>query len=93
MSRIVVLSGAGLSKPSGIPTFRDADGLWEGHDITEVATPDAWFRDRELVRTFYDHRRVACANVLPNPGHDALAALQHNLGADASNYRTENVKY
>ena len=91
MSRIVVLSGAGLSKPSGIPTFRDADGLWEGHDITEVATPDAWFRDRELVRTFYDHRRVACANVLPNPGHDALAALQHNLGAKHVTLVTQNI--
>jgi len=91
VSRIVVLSGAGLSKPSGIPTFRDADGLWEGHDITEVATPEAWFRDRELVRTFYDHRRVACANVLPNPGHDALAALQHNLGAKHVTLVTQNI--
>lgn len=91
MSRIVVLSGAGLSKPSGIPTFRDADGLWEGHDIYDVATPQAWFNNRDRVRTFYDQRRVACANVLPNPGHDALAALQHNLGHKHVTLVTQNI--
>ena len=74
-TRVGVLSGAGLSKASGVPTFRDADGLWEGHQVEEVATPEAWFRDRELVRRFYDARRIACAQVLPNDAHEALARL------------------
>lgn len=73
--RIVVLSGAGLSAPSGVPTFRDADGLWEGHHVEDVATPEAWHRDRATVRRFYDGRRVACAEVRPNAGHEALARL------------------
>lgn len=80
VGRIVVLSGAGLSAPSGVPTFRDANGLWEGHRVEDVATPDAWERDAELVRRFYDARRLACARVRPNPGHAALARLQAALG-------------
>ena len=55
--RIFILSGAGLSQASGIPTFRDAEGLWGGHDPMQVATPQAWHADRELVRRFYDERR------------------------------------
>lgn len=73
---IVVLSGAGLSAASGVPTFRDKDGLWEGHDVQDVATPEAWRRDPVLVRRFYDERRIAAATVVPNPGHEALARLQ-----------------
>lgn len=76
-ARIVVLSGAGLSAASGVPTFRDADGLWEGHAIEEVATPAAWRRDAELVRRFYDERRENVVSVLPNPAHEALTNLQH----------------
>ena len=89
--QIVVLSGAGLSAASGVPTFRDADGLWEGHRFEDVATPQAWFRDRELVRRFYDQRRVNCASVLPNPGHEALARLQHLLGPKQVTLVTQNV--
>lgn len=88
---MVVLSGAGLSKASGIPTFRDADGLWEGHDILEVATPEAWERDPALVRSFYDGRRIACAPVLPNDGHFALARLQHALGVKRCTLITQNI--
>jgi NAD-dependent deacetylase len=90
-SRIVVLSGAGLSKASGIPTFRDADGLWEGYRVEEVATPEAWVRDAELVRNFYDVRRVNCTHVLPNAGHEALARLQHRLGPDRVTLVTQNI--
>lgn len=89
--RMVVLSGAGLSKASGVPTFRDANGLWEGHRLEEVATPEAWRRDRTLVRRFYDMRRVACAQVLQNPGHEALARLQHALGPKRVTLITQNV--
>lgn len=90
-SRVVVLSGAGLSKASGIPTFRDADGLWEGFDVTEVATPEAWDRDATLVRRFYDGRRINCASVLPNPAHFALARLQHAVGVKRCTLVTQNI--
>ncbi len=89
--QIVVLSGAGLSKASGVPTFRDAGGLWEGHRFEELATPEAWERDRDKVRRFYDMRRIACASVLPNPGHEALSRLQHTLGARRVTLVTQNV--
>lgn len=91
MRSVVVLSGAGLSAASGIPTFRDANGLWEGHDVMEVATPEAWARDPVLVRRFYDERRVRCAEARPNAGHLALAALQRRLGARAVVLVTQNI--
>lgn len=90
-SRVVVLSGAGLSAASGIPTFRGEDGLWEGHDVFSVATPEAWFQDATLVRRFYDARRTACAAVSPNPGHEALAALQAAWGPERVRLVTQNV--
>jgi len=90
-TRVVVLSGAGLSKASGIPTFRDADGLWEGHDIAEVATPQAWTHDPVVVRRFYDERRISCASVLPNPAHFALARLQHAVGVKRCTLITQNI--
>jgi NAD-dependent deacetylase len=90
-TRVVVLSGAGLSQASGIPTFRDSDGLWQGRSIQDVATPEGWHADRELVRTFYDQRRIACAQVLPNPGHEALARLQHALGVKRCTLVTQNI--
>ena len=88
---IVVLSGAGLSAPSGVPTFRDADGLWEGHRVEDVATPLAWFRNAELVRRFYDERRLACAAVVPNAGHVALARAQARLGPRQLSLITQNI--
>ncbi len=91
LSRVVILSGAGLSAASGIPTFRDADGLWEGHKVEEVATPRAWFRSRATVRRFYDERRLACARVDANPGHLALARLQQGWGADRVVLVTQNI--
>ena len=72
---IVVLTGAGISAESGVPTFRDADGLWEGHRVEDVATPEAFERDPALVHAFYDARRAALAAVEPNPAHEALARL------------------
>lgn len=78
--RIVVLTGAGLSAESGIPTFRDGDGLWERHRIEDVATPEAFDRDPALVLRFYDMRRAAAATAQPNPAHAALARLSHHPG-------------
>jgi len=80
--RIVVLIGAGISAESGLPTFRDADGLWEGHRPEEVATPEAYATEPDLVHRFYDARRTALKAVLPNPAHEALARLESALGDD-----------
>jgi len=88
---IVILSGAGLSAASGVPTFRDANGLWEGHRFEDVATPEAWFADRALVQNFYDQRRQAGARVSPNPGHEALVQLQSQLGAERVALVTQNI--
>jgi NAD-dependent deacetylase len=72
---IVILTGAGVSAESGVPTFRGPDGLWEGHRVEDVATPEAFARDPVLVQRFYDARRAALARVVPNPAHMALARL------------------
>ena len=77
--KIVVLSGAGMSAESGIPTFRGADGLWEGHKIEDVASPQGWFRDRALVLEFYNLRRKAVIEAKPNRGHEILAELQEDF--------------
>lgn len=80
--RVVVLTGAGISAESGVPTFRDADGLWEGHRVEDVATPQAFDGDPGTVHRFYDARRAALAGVEPNPAHVALAELERALGPD-----------
>jgi NAD-dependent deacetylase len=74
-SSIVILTGAGISAESGLQTFRAADGLWEGHRVEDVATPDAFERDPALVHQFYDARRVRLGEVEPNAAHVALARL------------------
>lgn len=88
--RIVVLTGAGISAESGLPTFRDADGLWEGHDPMTVATPEAYDDDPDLVHRFYDERRAALARVRPNTAHRALARLEEALG-DRLHLVTQNI--
>lgn len=80
--RIVVLTGAGISAESGVPTFRDADGLWEGHLVEDVATPEGFERNPDLVQRFYDERRRAVASVVPNAAHRALARLEGAVGED-----------
>jgi len=82
MRRIVVLTGAGISAESGVPTFRAADGLWEGHRVEDVATPEGFQWNPEIVQTFYDQRRAALDTVVPNPAHLALARLEAALGGD-----------
>lgn len=88
--KVVVLTGAGVSAESGIPTFRDSDGLWEGHDPMEVATPEAFAADPGLVHRFYDARRAALLSVQPNAAHLALARLESALGDDVT-VITQNV--
>ncbi|HSU02444.1 MAG TPA: NAD-dependent deacylase [Nocardioides sp.] len=80
--RVVVLTGAGISAESGLSTFRDSGGLWEGHDPMQVATPEAFAADPDLVQRFYDERRAALARVRPNAAHDALVRLERALGDD-----------
>jgi NAD-dependent deacetylase len=76
MLKLVVLSGAGVSAESGIATFRDAGGLWEGHDVMDVASPEGWRKNQELVLNFYNERRKASINAIPNEGHLELASLE-----------------
>ncbi len=78
--RLFVLTGAGISAESGLATFRGAGGLWHGHRVEEVASPEAWERDPELVWNFYSMRRKGALAVKPNPAHLALAELEHRLG-------------
>jgi len=85
---IVVLSGAGISAESGIQTFRDNGGLWEGHDVQQVATPEAWEANRELVLKFYNERRRSLLSAKPNAGHLGLAALENNFQVEIV---TQNV--
>jgi NAD-dependent deacetylase len=76
MKRVIVLTGAGISAESGLKTFRDSDGLWEGYDIEEVATPEAWERNPALVQQFYNERRKNVLEAQPNAAHLALAKLE-----------------
>jgi NAD-dependent deacetylase len=87
---VVVVTGAGISAESGVPTFRDADGLWEGHRVEDVATPEAFAAHPEVVHAFYDGRRRALAGIEPNAAHRALADLERDLG-DGLLVVTQNV--
>jgi NAD-dependent deacetylase len=80
--RIVILTGAGVSAESGVPTFRGPDGLWEGQRVEDVATPQAFRRNPRLVQTFYDQRRAALSRVEPNAAHQALARLDAEWPGD-----------
>lgn len=82
MKKLVVLTGAGISAESGLKTFRDSDGLWEGYDIREVATPGAWQRDADLVLSFYNERRRNVQSAQPNAAHLALAELQQHFDVE-----------
>ncbi len=84
----MVLTGAGMSAESGIKTFRDADGLWEGHDVMEVASPEGYRSNPELVLDFYNQRRRQLKEVAPNEGHTNLAALEKRFHVDII---TQNV--
>ena len=79
MKNLVVLTGAGISAESGIKTFRDADGLWEGHDVMQVASPMGWEKNQELVLDFYNKRRKQLLSVHPNPAHRVLAELESDF--------------
>jgi NAD-dependent deacetylase len=88
--RVFVLTGAGISAESGLPTFRASDGLWAGHRIEDVCTPEAWERNPGLVWEFYSQRREQGAKAQPNPAHRALAELEKRL-VDRFFLCTQNV--
>ncbi len=88
--RVFVLTGAGVSAESGLKTFRDQGGLWEGHRVEEVATPEAWEEDAARVWRFYSERRKGARQAQPNPAHRALAELEQKLG-DRFLLVTQNV--
>lgn len=90
---VLVLTGAGISADSGVRTFRDAGGLWEGHRVEDVATPEGWQRDPRLVWGFYQQRRRQLRDVAPNAAHHALAAFEQALAAHGHAFTlvTQNV--
>ena len=91
MKKIVVLSGAGVSAESGIKTFRDSGGLWEGYDIMDVASPEGWAKDREMVLGFYNERRKNAIAAKPNEGHKIIAELENKFQVTAITQNVDNL--
>ena len=89
--KLVVLSGAGISAESGIKTFRDSDGLWEGHDVMEVATPEGWAKNKELVLDFYNQRRAQLKEVEPNAAHHIIADLEEHFDVSVVTQNVDNL--
>lgn len=91
MKKLVVLTGAGISAESGIKTFRDAGGLWEGYDIMEVASWQGWVKNRELVLDFYNQRRRNLIDARPNSAHFALAELENKYDVTIITQNVDNL--
>ncbi len=89
--KLVVLTGAGISAESGLRTFRDSGGLWEGFDVMEVASIDGWHKDRAKVLDFYNMRRKQALTAAPNPGHFALAKLEEELDVTIITQNVDNL--
>lgn len=91
MKKLVVLSGAGMSSESGIRTFREAGGLWEEYDVTEVASPMGWWKNMDLVLRFYNERRTQLANCKPNAGHLGVAELEKYFDVNVITQNIDNL--
>lgn len=91
MKNLVVLSGAGMSAESGISTFRDAGGLWDKYPVEQVATPEGYARDPELVINFYNQRRKQLLDVKPNRGHELLASLEKDFNITVVTQNVDNL--
>lgn len=89
--KIVVLSGAGISAESGLATFRDSGGLWEGHKVEDVASPEGWRRNKEMVLEFYNQRRKAALEAKPNEGHLALVELEKKYEVTIITQNVDNL--
>lgn len=91
MKKIVVLTGAGMSAESGLRTFREMGGLWEEYDVMEVASPEGWDKDMELVLRFYNERRTQLKTAKPNDGHKGLADLENNFKVQIITQNVDNL--
>ncbi|NJN25288.1 MAG: NAD-dependent deacylase [Cyclobacteriaceae bacterium] len=91
MKKIVILSGAGVSAESGIKTFRDSGGLWEGYDVMDVASPEGWARDKNMVLNFYNERRKNALAAQPNEGHKIIAALEQYFKVTVVTQNVDNL--
>jgi NAD-dependent deacetylase len=91
MKNLIILTGAGMSSESGIRTFRESGGLWEEYDVTEVASPMGWFRNRDLVLRFYNDRRTQLANCEPNAGHFGVAGLEKHFNIHVITQNIDNL--
>ncbi len=89
--KLVIISGAGISAESGIKTFRDSDGLWEGHNVMDVATPEGFQKNPELVLDFYNQRRRQLYDVKPNQGHQILADLESSFDVHIITQNVDNL--
>ncbi len=91
MKKLIVLTGAGISAESGIATFRDSGGLWEGHRVEDVATPEGWAKNPELVMDFYNQRRKQAVEVKPNRGHEILVELEQHFDVTIITQNVDNL--
>ena len=91
MKKLIVLTGAGISAESGIATFRDSGGLWEGHKVEDVATPEGWRKNPELVLDFYNQRRKKALEAKPNRGHEILAELEKSFNVTIITQNVDNL--
>lgn len=91
MKNLVILTGAGMSSESGIKTFRDSGGLWENYDVSDVATPEAWYKNPELVLRFYNERRRQLKNARPNKGHVGLSLLENDFYVQIITQNIDNL--
>lgn len=91
MKKLVVLTGSGISAESGLKTFREMGGLWEEYDVMEVASPEAWESNQELVLRFYNERRKQLLQAEPNPGHKGLAELEHHFDVQIITQNVDNL--
>lgn len=91
MKKLIALTGAGISAESGIATFRDSGGLWEGHKVEDVATPEGWIKNPELVLEFYNQRRKTGLTAKPNRGHEILAELERDFEVTVITQNVDNL--
>jgi NAD-dependent deacetylase len=89
--KLVVLTGAGVSAESGIPTFRDSNGLWEGFRVEDVASPEGWAKDPAVVLDFYNQRRKRALEVKPNKGHEIIAGLENDFDVTVVTQNVDNL--
>src|SRR6478609_7402972 len=91
LRKLVVLTGAGISAESGLATFRDSGGLWEGYKVEDVATPEAWHRNQKLVLEFYNQRRKSALEAKPNRGHEILVELEKDFEVTIITQNVDNL--